>query len=112
MNEGTWFADFPAAITICDRDGKILAMNAKAGQTFAKEGGRELIGRNVLDCHPGAARRKLQDMLRDGAVNACTIEKNEVKKLIYQAPWYDGGELAGIVEIALELPGEIPHFIR
>ncbi len=112
MKEGSWFAHFPAAITVCGRDGTILAMNAKASQTFAKEGGHGLIGRNVLDCHPEAARRKLQDMLREGSSNIYTIEKNGVRKLICQAPWYDGGELAGIVEIVLELPGEIPHFTR
>jgi hypothetical protein len=35
-----------------------------------------------------------------------------VKKLIYQTPWYAGGEYAGFVEISLEIPFEMPHFIR
>ena len=112
MNEGSWLTGFPAAVTICDREGKILAMNDRAAATFAADGGRDLIGRNVLDCHPEKARQKLRQILRDAAVNCYTIEKNGVKKLIYQAPWYERGEYAGLVELVLELPGEMPHVVR
>jgi PAS domain-containing protein len=47
-----WAREFPGAITVCDRDGRILDMNDKAARTFQKEGGFGLIGKNVLDCHP------------------------------------------------------------
>ena len=40
------------------------------------------------------------------------IEKNGVKKIIYQSPWYKEGEYAGFVELSLEIPLEMPHFIR
>ena len=44
--------------------------------------------------------------------NVYTIEKAGVKKLIYQAPWYRGGEYAGVVELSVEIPFQMPHFVR
>lgn len=112
MDIGFWSREFPAAITVCDRAGTVLAMNDRAAEMFAKSGGKDLIGRTILDCHPGEARRKLEHMLANQTTNVYTIEKNGIKKLIYQAPWHEEGEYRGLVEIALELPGELPHFIR
>jgi len=51
-------------------------------------------------------------MLAAGEKNIYTIEKNGVKKLIYQSPWYQNGKYAGFVELSLEIPFEMPHFIR
>lgn len=107
-----WVREFPAAVTICDRDGIILDMNARAVATFAADGGAALIGTNVLDCHPEPSRTQLAGLLRSGSRNVYTIEKGGVRKLIYQSPWYRSGEYAGLVEISMELPGEMPHFVR
>ena len=113
MNPHRWIEEFPGAVTVCDREGVILAMNAHAAdKVFAADGGRALIGRNALDCHPEPSRSKLERMLRDRTANTYTIEKNGVKKLIYQAPWFEHGEYAGFVELSLEIPFEMPHFIR
>ena len=43
--------------------------------------------------------------------NVYTIKK-EVKKLIYQTPWYADGQYAGFVELSVEIPFDMPHFIR
>jgi transcriptional regulator with PAS, ATPase and Fis domain len=110
--ENAWIKEFPAAVTVCDPDGIILEMNDKAARTFANDGGLALVGRNMLDCHPDPARGKLERLLEKRQVNVYSIEKNGVKKLIYQSPWYHDGEYAGFVEISLEVPFEIPHFIR
>lgn len=107
-----WVRDFPAAVTVCDRDGIILEMNSRAEATFAKDGGAALIGSNVLACHPEPSRTQLAELLRTGTRNVYTIEKAGIRKLIYQCPWYQDGVYAGLVEISLELPAEIPHFIR
>jgi hypothetical protein len=107
-----WVQEFPGAITVCDPEGTILEMNDEAIRTFAKDGGEKLIGTNVLDCHPGDARAKLQRLMETRQVNVYTIEKRGVKKLIYQAPWYEEGTYRGFLELALELPAEIPNFIR
>lgn len=107
-----WMDGVNFAITVCDADGKITAMNAKAGAVFAKSGGTELVGGSLLDCHPEPSKTKLRELLKTPRLNAYTIEKNGVKKLIYQAPVTDGGEPAGIVELSLELPADMPHFVR
>lgn len=113
MNEHEWINEFPAAITVCDAEGIILEMNDKAAKTFAADGGRKLIGSNMLDCHPEPARTKTERLLSSRERNVYTIEKNGVKKMIYQSPWYKNGEYAGFVELSLEIPfGDLPHFVR
>ncbi len=112
MSEQSWVAEFPGAVTVCDADGIIIEMNDQAARTFASDGGRALIGKNLLDCHPEPARTKTKRLLETKQKNVYTIEKNGVKKLIYQSPWYRDGKFAGLVEIALEIPNEMPHFIR
>jgi transcriptional regulator with PAS, ATPase and Fis domain len=112
MNEHDWIKQFPAAVTVCDCNGVILAMNDKAAQTFEKDGGYDLIGKNLLDCHPEPARSKTQRLLEACEKNVYTIEKNGVKKLIYQSPWFEDGHYAGFVELSLEIPFEMEHFVR
>ena len=85
---------------------------AKSGATFAKSGGGSLVGGNLLDCHPEPSKTKLKKMLAEPYTNAYTIEKNGVKKLIYQTPWLKDGRPAGLVELSLEIPAEMPHFVR
>jgi transcriptional regulator with PAS, ATPase and Fis domain len=112
MKENEWIREFPAAITVCDADGVILEMNDKAAKTYEEDGGRKLIGSNMLDCHPEPARTKTERLLAAREKNVYTIEKDGVKKLIYQSPWHINGEYAGFVELSLEIPFELPHFIR
>ena len=112
MNELEWVKEFPAAVTVCDEDGIILEMNDRSARTFEKDGGRKLIGSNMLDCHPEPARTKTERLLAAREKNVYTIEKNGIKKLIYQSPWYFNGSYAGFVELSLEIPFELPHFIR
>jgi transcriptional regulator with PAS, ATPase and Fis domain len=107
-----WVQEFPGAVFVCDPAGTLLEMNEKARKGCQKEGGEKLIGTNVLDCHTEPARTKLKEMLEKQKANVYTIEKGGVKKLIYQGPWYLEGKFAGIVELSLEIPFEMPHFIR
>lgn len=104
--------ELPYAVTVCDRDGIILYMNARSVATFEKYGGAALIGKSLIDCHPEPARSKLLDLLRTQGSNAYTIDKNGQKKLIYQSPWYENGEFMGMVELSLILPEAMPHFVR
>jgi transcriptional regulator with PAS, ATPase and Fis domain len=112
MKENEWIKEFPAAVTVCDEEGILLEMNDKAAKTFESDGGRKLIGSNMLDCHPEPSRTKTERLLLSRERNVYTIEKNGVKKLIYQSPWYKNGQYAGFVELSLEIPFELPHFIR
>jgi len=112
MSEHGWVKGFPGAVTVCDTEGRIVEMNGKAIEVFAKDGGARLIGRNVLDCHPEPARTKLKGMLESGRTNVYTIQKNGKKKLVYQSPWSDEGRYAGFVELSVEIPWDMPHFNR
>jgi transcriptional regulator with PAS, ATPase and Fis domain len=107
-----WAKEWTAAVTVCDENGIILEMNDRAAETFADSGGRSLVGTNVLDCHPEPARSKLKSLMDERRTNVYTIEKAGRKKLIYQAPWHESGRFKGFVELSLELPGNIPHFVR
>jgi len=107
-----WIEEFPGAVTVCDRAGIVLAMNGKARQTFARWGGAALVGKSLVDCHPEPARSKLLGLLTNGGSNCYTIEKNGVKKLIYQAPWFCSGQRRGMVELSLEITSQLPHYVR
>lgn len=100
------------AVTVCKKDGEIVYMNQKSRKTFLKPGDEDLIGKNVLDCHPEPAKTLLSDLLANPRNNAYTIEKNGVKKLIYQTPWYDKGEYKGFMELSMEIPFEMKHAVR
>jgi len=104
-----YFEEFPAAIEVCDRDGILLYVNERAAATVA---GRDQLGTNILDCHPEPARTQLAEMLVSRQANIYTIERDGRRKLIYQAPWCQGGVFAGFIELALPIPDELPHFVR
>jgi DUF438 domain-containing protein len=72
----------------------------------------DLVGRNVMDCHPEPARAKLAELLATGKSNVYTIVKKGRRKLIFQSPWYQDGQFAGLLEISIELPASLPHFRR
>jgi len=110
--EHAWVKEFPGAVTVCDPAGIILEMNDRSARTFAEDGGRALIGKNVFDCHPEPARAELKRLMDGRQPNVYTIEKNGVKKIIYQSPWYQDGVYAGFIELSLEIPFEVPHFVR
>ena len=112
INLPDWSKEFPCAITVCDREGIILFMNERSCITFQKYGGRDLIGKSLMGCHPEAARVRIAELIEKEETNAYTIEKEGVKKLIYQSPWYEDGRCMGLVELSLVLPQEMPHFIR
>lgn len=107
-----WMTDFSAAITVSDVNGIIVYMNEKAIKTFEKYGGRALIGQSLIDVHPEPSRTKLTKMYESRTPNSYTIEKNGIKKLIHQAPWYQDETFMGFVELSIELPSDMPHHIR
>ncbi len=107
-----WIEGVDVAVTVCDEAGIIVAMNEKAVRTFAADGGRALIGRDLLSCHPPAAREKLGGLFRARQANSYTIEKGGVRKLIHQAPWFRDGVFAGLVEFSIPVPADLPHFVR
>ena len=107
-----WVETIDAAVTVCDAAGTITEMNERSARSFAKHGGRALIGTKVLDCHPEPSRSTLQSLMREVRPNTYTVEKRGRRKLIHQAPWFKDGVFAGFVEISIALPEEMPHFVR
>lgn len=73
---------------------------------------RKLIGRNLFDCHSPKSQEKIRELLETGGVNTYTIEKKGGRKMIYQTAWKREGVVCGLVEISMEIPGEMPHYIR
>ncbi len=112
MELPAWLNGIDVAVTVCDREGIIIAMNERATKTFAADGGRALLGTNLMDCHPEAARQKIRSLMETGASNSYTIEKNGVKKLIHQEPWFKDDKMGGLVEFSIILPFSLPHFVR
>ncbi len=88
------------------------AGSVERGRVFADDGGKDLVGTSLFGCHPEPALAKLKDLLRTGSTNIYTIEKNGVRKLIYQAPWTHESVVGGMIEISIELPADMQHFIR
>ncbi len=107
-----WVKEFPAAVTVCDTEGVITDMNEKAGETFKDGGGFSLIGKNLFGCHSDASNEKIKQIMNEQKPNVYTIEKHGKKKLIYQSPWFENGEMKGLVELSIEIPFEMPNFIR
>ena len=106
-----WAEDVDYAVTICDADCNILFMNRRSRETFCKNG-EDLIGRNLMDCHPEHARKIIRRLLSEGGSNAYTITKNGVNKLIFQSAWKKDGKIAGLVETSMILPDGMPHYDR
>lgn len=107
-----WAKELKMAITVCDLEGVIVYMNDQSCHTFQKPGEQSLIGTNMLSCHPETARQKIHALMKTGANNAYTIEKNGKKKIIFQTPWIVEGQIRGLVECSFEIPFEMPNFIR
>ena len=95
------------AITVADREGVVLYQNERS---VAVNG--DVRGRSMLPCHSERSRAIIDRLIREGANNAYTISKRGLRKLINQTPWYEGGDVAGLVEFSLEIPEDMPHYVR
>ena len=78
MSEHEWIKEFPAAITVCDATGVLLEMNDRAAKTYANDGGYELLGKNMLDCHPEFGARQ------DGTIAGRAREE----RLLHREEWH------------------------
>lgn len=106
-----YFEEADIAVTICDKEGKIIEMNGQSREVNLKPG-QDLIGKNVLDCHPEPARSLLKHLMTQEEKHVYTITKGSREKLIYQIPWYQEGAYAGFIELSMIIPEEMPHYIR
>jgi sensor histidine kinase regulating citrate/malate metabolism len=107
-----WAKNYAAAVTICDKEGIITYMNDQAAVMFANNGGYDLIGKCLFECHLQSSNDKMAEIIQTGKPNAYTTEKKGKKRLIYQSPHIENGEVLGIVELAIEIPFTMPHHVR
>jgi transcriptional regulator with PAS, ATPase and Fis domain len=109
----SWLDEDESAITICDLNGIILYMNEKSAKSFSKyDDSGVTIGSSLIECHPEPSRTKLRRMLEVPQTNVYTVEKNGIKKLIRQSPWYRDGIFSGVVEVSFVIPAVMAHHVR
>jgi transcriptional regulator with PAS, ATPase and Fis domain len=112
MDAHNYWDEYPSAVTICNTQGIVVYMNNKAKSTFNKYGGEQLIGKSLFDCHQPRSVEIIRSLMDSGQTNTYTITKNGIKKLIHQSPWYVDSKVAGLIEISIELPENMPHHNR
>ena len=110
--EPAWVDGLKVSIMVCDREGKMLLLNSTAAQQYAKDGGAALVGKNLRDCHKADSNEKIARLIAEGKPNHYTITKNGRKRIIHQMPWFEAGRCAGLVEFAMDIPDDLPHFDR
>ena len=52
-----------AAVVICDLEHKIIYMNPVAISRYEKWGGKDLLGRNLLDCHNDKSKEMINKVV-------------------------------------------------
>jgi len=104
--------EYPGGIEVCDSAGIILELNKKAVESLRDEGGKKLIGSNLMDCHPEPAKSILKRLMKHQQTNVYTVKKGRVRKIVLQTPWYRKGKYQGFVEITLPITGKIPNIVR
>ncbi|HVP13321.1 MAG TPA: PAS domain-containing protein [Phycisphaerae bacterium] len=110
--EPAWVDGLKVSIIVCDREGKILFLNSTAARQYAKDGGSALVGKNLRDCHKADSKEKIAQLIAEARPNHYTITKKGRKRIIHQMPWFEDGRCAGLVELAMDIPDELPHFDR
>ena len=113
MTEKTmqWAEDIDGAITVCDTEGTVIYMNRRSRATFNKDG-QSMVGQSMMPCHSERSQRIIRDMIEGNLPHCYTITKQGRKKLIFQTPWREDGEVKGLVEFSFVLPDEMPHYDR
>jgi len=101
----TWSKEVNFPVTICDKDGIIVAMNDRSIDLFSDDGGANLLGKSLLDCHPEPSKSKLLHMLKYQLSNTYIEDHNDHKRFVHETPWYVNGEYCGFIEILIDIPG-------
>lgn len=91
------------AATVCDKQGVVLYQNRRA---IDRDG--DVVGKNLYDCHNPKSGAMIRHMIESGESNTYQIIRHGRHKLLHQTPWYDEeGNVAGLIELAIDLPNEM-----
>lgn len=102
-----FFNELDCAVTVCDTEGIVLYQNLRSVEVNG-----DVRGRSLIPCHNERSRAIIRRLTDEGGRNLYTIEKRGVRKLIYQTAWREAGRVRGLVEYSIELPDELPHYVR
>ncbi len=108
----SWINNISAAVTVSDINGIIIYMNEKSAKLYEKDGVYKLIVKKLSECHSTQSNKIIDELISERKSNSYTIEKNGIKKMIFQTPWYEEGEVGGLIEISFDIPFNLPHHIR
>ena len=93
-----------AAVVICDLEHTIIYMNPVAIERYAKWGGKELMGKSLLDCHNEKSREMINKVLdwfrrsKDNNIVYTFYNAKENKDVYMVALRNDEGDLIGYYE--------------
>ncbi|MBQ7173007.1 MAG: PAS domain-containing protein [Clostridia bacterium] len=93
-----------AAVVICDLEHRIIYMNPAAINRYQRWGGKDLLGKSLLDCHNEKSREmifKVLDWFKQSGENnlVYTFYNEKENKDVYMvALRNDAGELIGYYE--------------
>ena len=107
MEHTDFYKGLNLAITVSDRKGEVIYQNDSSLEVNG-----DARGRNLQQCHNERSWQMIRHMMATGTTNAYTISKNGVRKMIFQSPWKCDGEVAGMVELSMIIPEEMPHYQR
>ena len=104
-----YFENVPnIAATVCDKEGIVLYQNNRA---IDRDG--DVVGKNLYNCHGEKAGAMIRHMIEADESNTYQIIRHGKHKLLHKTPWYDeDGNVAGLIELAIDLPEEMPVFNR
>lgn len=95
------------AATVCDKEGIVLYQNKRA---IDRDG--DVVGR-IFIIVMAKAGAMIRHMIESGESNTYQIIRHGKHKLLHQTPWYDEeGSIAGLIELAIDLPDQMPVFNR
>ena len=92
-----------AAVVICNLDHEIIYMNPAAVLNYEKYGGKELLGRNLLECHNSKSCEGIKKVVEwfasDETHNLVYTSHDEKRnKDVYMVALRDDGKLIGYYE--------------
>ncbi|MEG2061232.1 MAG: PAS sensor protein [Alistipes sp.] len=103
----SWVDALNCAVTVCDTETTVIYQNDHSRQVNG-----EVCGKSLIPCHNERSRALIRHLLDEGGTNTYTIEKRGVHKMIYQTAWLSEGKIGGLVEFSMEIPAEMPHYVR
>lgn len=98
-----WFDEVAYPVTVCDKTGIIVYMNKASIAEFEPDGGKELLGKSLLDCHPEPARAMLAEMLEKQIPHTYISRAAGKEYFVHETPWFENGEYQGLVEVSIEI---------